>query len=161
MADSVSVDSRISNLGPNEVRFSEILENESNKVKTSQRIPRMASRVFLPRLITRDYPYHQSSNRVQVFNKHKRVIFRLFIKDWFHVILRVPTYISGPLIIFFWYLMIWAFAWIYRLVDSSNFNLDKDCGLGEPGIPLSMPAAYAFSLETCTTVGCEYSDGSC
>ena len=46
------------------------------------------------------------------------------------------------------------FAGIYMWVDS-NYKYD-DCGLGEPGSPIEWGTAFAFSLETCTTVGCKY-----
>jgi hypothetical protein len=128
----------------------------SDQHRLSQRIPRRRSQVRLPRLITRDYPYNQSSNRVQVFNENSKAIFKLYVRDWFHVMLRVSWYISFFCIIIVWYLMIWVFAAIFVLVDSNTFNRNKDCGLGEPGIPITMATAYAFSLETCTTVGCEY-----
>jgi len=83
-------------------------------------------------------------------------VISLFIKDWFHFLLRVPWFISVPIVILIWVAMIVVFASIYWYVDSNNANLDKDCGLGESGMPISIAAAYAFSLETCTTVGCEY-----
>jgi len=152
MADSVE-DSKIR--AQARVRFDSLEAEMNNRdhVSSSQRIHRQASKVFLPRLIPRDYPYHQSSNRVQVFNQHRDQIFRLAIKDWFHVILRMKSYVSFPIFVAIWYGMIWVFALVFTMVDSSNFNRDKDCGLAEPGIPITLSAAYAFSLETCTTVG--------
>ena len=166
MMDSVANSKRsmLSNDSSKEVRFKIEASNDESRIgdehfqqqqRSSRRIPRRMSQVYLPRLITRDYPFHQSSNCVQVFPKHAKKLFWLYVKDWFHVSLRVPAYISFPAFLLFWYLMIWVFAATYRMVDSSNVNLDKDCGLGEPGIPITMASAYAFSLETTTTVGCE------
>jgi len=125
----------------------------SSSIHPSERIPRYSSQVYLPRMITRDYPYEQSSNRVQVFNENSKAIVSLFVKDWFHVLLRMRWYISFPVFIVGWYLMIWVFAAVFVWIDGSNVNRNRDCGLGEPGIPLTISAAYAFSLETCTTVG--------
>ena len=68
----------------------------------------------------------------------------------------MKSYVSFPIFVAIWYGMIWVFALVFTRVDSSYFNRDKDCGLAEPGIPITLSAAYAFSLETCTTVGCEY-----
>lgn len=160
MTDSVD-DSKLSFNDSKAVKFSQRSKDDSSQVgnrsmRQSSRIRRQASKVFLPRLITRDYPYHQSSNRVQVFPKHQKAVFRLYIKTYFYVLLRVPFIYSFPILMLIWYLMIWVFAFIYQLVDSNNFNLNKDCGLGDPGVVITIHTAYAFSLETCTTVGCEY-----
>jgi len=139
--------------GPSERKIETNRPHYSDQLVLSQRIARRKSQVSLPRLITRDYPYNQSSNRVQVFNENSKAIFWLYVRDWFHVMLRVPWYFSFFCVIFVWYLMIWVFAAVFVLVDSNTFNRNKDCGLGEPGIPITMATAYAFSLETCTTVG--------
>jgi hypothetical protein len=119
----------------------------------SRRIQRMQSQVYLPRLIKRNYPFYQSSNRVQIFTENKKPTYRLYLKDWFHVGLRMSWYVSFPAFIVVWYALIWVFAILYHLIDSSPNNIAKECGLGEPNIPISLATAYAFSLETCTTVG--------
>lgn len=159
MTGSSVDDSKVSVDDSKEVRFSQRSKDNSNigdsAIRLSSRIRRQKSQVFLPRLITRDYPYHQSSNRVQVFPKNQKAIFRLFVKDYFHVLLRIPFCYSFPIFLFIWYLMVWVFALIYQAIDGSNFNLNRDCGLGDPGVPITINTAYAFSLETCTTVGCE------
>lgn len=46
-------------------------------------------------------------------------------------------------------IIVWAF--IYVMVDRSDPQ--KTCGLGANGNPIEFHAAFAFSLETCTTVG--------
>lgn len=141
--------------GPRNVRFDRSAEKGDSPPEsyTTNRIPRHKSQVFLPRLITRDYPFNQSSNRVQVLNANIEKLIPLYFKDWFHVMLRIRWYwsLSGFLLV--WYFMIWFFAWIYVGVDGAGKNREKNCGLGDPGVPLTMSAAYAFSLETCTTVG--------
>jgi len=130
--------------------------NHNTKNPPIQRISRLKSRVFLPRLIPRNFPFDQSSNGVQIFNEHKHVIWGLLRRDWFHAMLRIPGWLSLLGIVLVWVLMIFVFAFIYMAIDSSTHNLKKNCGLGEPSEPIQFPAAYAFSLETCTTVGCEY-----
>eukprot|EP00522_Entomoneis_paludosa_P016587 CAMPEP_0172452828 /NCGR_PEP_ID=MMETSP1065-20121228/10367_1 /TAXON_ID=265537 /ORGANISM="Amphiprora paludosa, Strain CCMP125" /LENGTH=360 /DNA_ID=CAMNT_0013204949 /DNA_START=118 /DNA_END=1200 /DNA_ORIENTATION=+ len=47
--------------------------------------------------------------------------------------------------------MILIFAGFYVWQDNQNPN--KNCGLGEEGQPIAFGPAFAFSLETCTTVG--------
>jgi len=122
-------------------------------VPKSKRILRMMSQVYLPRLITRDYPYNQSSNRVEIVNENTNPLWGLLIKDWFHVLLRLPSWISLPAFIIIWYISIWVWAAIYQYISNKSSNFEKDCGLGSPNVTLSIMTAYAFSLETCTTVG--------
>lgn len=87
---------------------------------------------------------------------HKKCLRGLLIKDWFHVLLRLPSWISLPAFIIIWYISIWVWAAIYQYISNKSSNFEKDCGLGSPNVTLSIMTAYAFSLETCTTVGCEY-----
>ena len=112
------------------------------------------SQVYLPRLIARNLPYHQSRNNmaVQSLKNHSHV-YPLLLRDWFHVFLRLPTYFSVTLLLSVWTLFILIFAGIYVGIDTSN-NL-VNCGLGDPGFPITWGTAFAFSLETCTTVGCK------
>ena len=113
------------------------------------------SYVQLPRLVNRDMPFHQSRNRISVANeRHYSKIWRLFLEDWFHCLLRMPTYLSVPLLLGIWTAVILMFAAIYVYIDTSNKY--ADCGLGDPGIPIAWGTSFAFSLETCTTVGCKY-----
>jgi hypothetical protein len=127
--------------------------NDPPRRMKNKRIARNMSHVHLPRLITRDYPYNQSSSRVEIFNKNTKLLRTLLINDWFHILLRYPSWVSIPLCLVVWYTSIWVWAAIYVAVDGSDANLDRNCGLGDPGIPMSMGMAFAFSLETCTTVG--------
>lgn len=50
-----------------------------------------------------------------------------------------------------WTLFLLFFAGIYVLVDSRYIGID--CGLGKVPHPISFSGAFAFSLETTTTVG--------
>jgi hypothetical protein len=112
------------------------------------------SQVHLPRLIARNLPYHQSRNKMAVQSvKNHSHVYPLLLLDWFHVFLRLPTYFSVTLLLSIWTLFILIFAGIYVGIDTSN--IDLDCGLGSPGTPLAWGTAFAFSLETCTTVGCK------
>eukprot|EP00538_Stauroneis_constricta_P013167 CAMPEP_0119558454 /NCGR_PEP_ID=MMETSP1352-20130426/10797_1 /TAXON_ID=265584 /ORGANISM="Stauroneis constricta, Strain CCMP1120" /LENGTH=580 /DNA_ID=CAMNT_0007605823 /DNA_START=62 /DNA_END=1804 /DNA_ORIENTATION=+ len=107
---------------------------------------------FLPRLIARNLPYEQSKNKFSVYNNNRhRDIYRLYLLNWFHVLLRWSVYKSVPLLLCVWTICILFFAGIYCGID--NMNKDLDCGLGDPGVPIKWATAFAFSLETCTTVG--------
>jgi hypothetical protein len=116
------------------------------------------SSVFLPRLVERNLTYHQSKNNMSVNNINgKRMIWPLLLSDWFHVLLRVPFQFSIIGLLFLWTSMILLFAGFYVWVDKSYEN--ADCGLGDPGDPIAWGTAFAFSLETCTTVGCKFVAG--
>lgn len=118
-----------------------------------QQKQRSHSTVFLPRLVKRDLPYSQSRNRVSVKNSnhHNSGIYRLLVIDWFHVLLRIPVWVSITLLLATWTLVIVLFALLYVKIDETW--LEEDCGLGEPGRALQFGTSFAFSLETCTTVG--------
>jgi hypothetical protein len=104
------------------------------------------------RLVKRDYPFYQSSNRLQVSNQHMEFrLLNLLKNDWFHVFLRFPLGISILLFLSIWTGVIVIFAGLYMRIDA--LNADIDCGLGPVGEPISFGPAFAFSLETCTTVG--------
>ena len=114
---------------------------------------RSHSTVFLPRLVERDLSYNQSRNRVAVKNSNHRNlgIYRLLVLDWFHVFLRIPVWVSITLLLAIWTLVIVLFALLYVKIDKTW--LEEDCGLGEPNLPIAFGTSFAFSLETCTTVG--------
>jgi hypothetical protein len=108
-----------------------------------------------PRLIARDLPFYQSRNNYVVTNdNHHSGMYRLQLRDWFHVFLRWPVFLSLFFLLVIWTAIILCFAAIYRAIDTTN--KDTDCGLGDPGIPIAWGTSFAFSLETCTTVGCKY-----
>ena len=48
--------------------------------------------------------------------------------------------------------MVAVFALIYQKLDN-DFYIDEECGLGSSGNPIDFAGAFAFSLDTCTTVG--------
>lgn len=103
-----------------------------------------------PRLVLRNLPFAQSKNVIAVdipkIHSHLRGL-RLY--DWFHVFLRFGTLTSGLYLLGAWTIMILVFAGIYEAVDMAYPN---HCGLtGDSGVHLGV--YFAFSLETCTTVG--------
>jgi len=102
-----------------------------------------------PRLVLRNLPFHQSKNRVYVKHNQGLKIFLLLQHDWFHVLLRIPTWQSLPFLLAVWTSMIIVFAGLYVWVD--NRDPDIGCGLGANGSPIRFGPAFAFSLETCTT----------
>ena len=73
--------------------------------------------------------------------------------DWFHVLLRIPVWISVTALLVVWTVIIVLFALVYVKIDKAW--LQEDCGLGDPGVPIQFGTSFAFSLETATTVGCK------
>lgn len=102
----------------------------------------------LPRLVSRDRIFSQSSNQVRVQHKNDTRIFWLLIRyDWFHVFLRGSLFKSIILLLAIWTGMILAWASIYKAIDDNHPG--KNCGLGAPPETISFHGAFAFSLETC------------
>jgi len=109
-----------------------------------------------PRLIERNLPFHQSGQMYNIYNsfgKHKWTLIKfLFSSDYFHVMLRWPTSISMGCMVFLWTVFILIFAKLYMLAEKLSPALD--CGLGTSGSgEIPWHTAFAFSLETSTTVG--------
>ncbi|KAL7530704.1 hypothetical protein ACHAXR_003634, partial [Thalassiosira sp. AJA248-18] len=112
----------------------------------------------MERLVARDLPYHQSSNSLRVRHQMSKKkngaglrFFHWYIEDWFHVLLRLRTVVSSLLFVTIWTGVLLIFAGLYVAID--NQNPDEDCGLGSLGNPIQFNGAFAFSLETATTVG--------
>ncbi|GMI21115.1 hypothetical protein TeGR_g14970, partial [Tetraparma gracilis] len=126
------------------------------------------------RFVKRNLPFRQSSNTMNVsFVHQQRYLFgskflgdiflpnritQLKRMDWYHLYLRLPTYISFFLLLLVWTTSILCFTGIYIGVDS--FNPAVDCGLSGPGGTVTFNTAFAFSLETTTTVGYGLPGGS-
>ena len=104
-----------------------------------------------PRYIERNSSYGQSRNRVNITHNHGIKIFYLLRHDWFHVLLRRPTWQSIAILLATWTSLVIVFGALYMWVD--NQNPEIYCGLGAKNSPIEFGAAFAFSLETCTTVG--------
>ncbi|CAB9520489.1 rectifier potassium channel 2 [Seminavis robusta] len=106
----------------------------------------------IPRFVKRNLPNYQSKQKVSIENRHAENVRPLKYKNWFHVFLRWETKKSLTLLVLAWTLINLGFGLIYRAIDSIDPN--KDCGLAsQPGKVIGLPGAFAFSLETCTTVG--------
>ncbi|KAL3787090.1 hypothetical protein ACHAWO_008570 [Cyclotella atomus] len=111
----------------------------------------------MQRLVERDLPYHQSSNSLRIRHQSSKRntsglrFFHWYIEDWFHVLLRLRTVVSILMFVTIWTLFLLFFAGVYVLVDRKDPEID--CGLGKVPNPIHFSGAFAFSLETTTTVG--------
>lgn len=136
------------------VQFFEPSESSSvhNSGARYRTLTRSKSTVFLPRLIKRNLSFHQSMNRFSVRNINgEKQLLPLLTRDWFHVLLRFPFYISMIGLLSVWVSAILVWAGLYVYID--NRAPEVACGLGDVGMPIQWATAFAFSLETCTTVG--------
>ena len=105
-----------------------------------------------PRLVQRNLPFSQSKNRLSVMHNKGYEIVPLLKYDWFHVFLRLPSKISLFMLLSVWTGTVLIFAGFYMAYD--NINGQEVCRLGvTPEKTISFGAAFAFSVETCTTVG--------
>ena len=57
---------------------------------------------------------------------------------------------SAFILVLIWTMFLLIFAEVYVLIDSRE--VDIDCGLGKKGSPIDYTGAFAFALETTTTV---------
>jgi len=105
------------------------------------------------RLILRNLPFHQSRNVVSIRHSGKDALqmASLLKEDWLHVMLRLPTSVTMFGLLTIWAASIFVFAAIYQAVD--NAYEFTDCGLSSNFGKLSFGGFFAFSLQTCTTVG--------
>jgi hypothetical protein len=72
--------------------------------------------------------------------------------DLFHILLRRKLYVSLPLLLSIWTLAIAIFAGFYYVTDRSVEG-SSVCSLFADSGPIGYQGAFAFSLQTCTTVG--------
>lgn len=138
----VDVDVETGNAQTTPVGLEKTVSNATNRKKP---IPE------IPRLVLRDLPAFQSRNRFFVKQKLTRELWWLLRHDWFHVILNRPAPVAVFILLIIWTLMILLFAVIYIRLDKNSS--EEFCGLGQENDPILFGAAFAFSLETCTTVG--------
>jgi hypothetical protein len=136
--------------------------NNNNCTSSSKDRHRRISQVVLPRMVHRNLPFFQSRNNVRMKNSDTKLLWRLMILDWFHSLLRLPAYLSISFLLFLWILLVIFYAAIYWYLDNIQYG-NIDCGLGPTlstqgtaNIPIVFMGAFAFSLETCTTVGCKF-----
>lgn len=108
----------------------------------------------IPRLVHRNLPFKQSRQEIAVENKTDFRSFkvqRILSQDWYHVFLRQSAWFSICLLLIIWTFFIIIFALIYQKIDRDTTI--EMCRLGPKGQPIDFSGAFAFSLETCTTVG--------
>ena len=126
-----------------------VQENSIEDSTTPQ--PASTAKAF-PRLVQRNLPFFQSKNKVSVIHNKGVEIAPLLRHDWFHVFLRLPSKYSLFMLLSAWTGAVLLFAGIYMAYD--NLNDQETCRLGiSHEEPLEFGAAFAFSVETCTTVG--------
>ena len=107
----------------------------------------------LPRLVLRDRPFFQSGNKLFIqHNKQGFKILKLLRHNWFHYFLRFPTKWSLLVLMSFWTIVIVIFAGLYMIYDRADNQVACQLGVSADE-PMLFGAAFAFSLETCTTVG--------
>lgn len=105
-----------------------------------------------PPLVRRNLPFDQSKNVIQVkHNQATTKISSLLRHDFFHVLLRLPVWANTLFLLCLWTIIILVFAGAYVAVDRSDQH--TICSIGLQGEPVNYYTAFAFSLETCTTVG--------
>lgn len=128
-------------------------DNRTTKTTPSGRTLRV---VDLPRMVHRNLPFHQSQNSVRMKNSSKGTkLWKLIFADWFHALLRLPSYVSVGFLLLLWTLLITFFGFVYWYLDNIQYS-SLDCGLRTTAeTKLAFMGAVAFSLETVTTVGCK------
>jgi len=108
----------------------------------------------IPRMVDRDLNFHQSRNKMNIHNLNSnRYLWRLQLKDWFHTLLRLHAGVSVSVLLCLWTIIVAVFAALYWYEDNVHYQI-VDCGLGITDTEsISFSGAFAFSLETATTVG--------
>ena len=125
----------------------------ANMLPSSSLVPSKTVFSTKHRLVKRNLPFFQSENALRVASQHAEIrLFALLTKDWFHVVLRMNLWLSLLVLLSIWTVAIIVFAGIYMRIDRAQPHVN--CGLGVIGSPIEFAPAFAFSLETCTTVGC-------
>ena len=106
----------------------------------------------LPRLVDRGLAFHQSPNKVHLRHNQGWNIYRLLRFNWFHVMLRWPSKYSFTFLVTAWTGQILFFALLY--VWNDEVHRGGRCVLGGAnGEVIGWAGAFAFSLQTCNTVG--------
>lgn len=103
---------------------------------------------FPPRLLPRDYPFHQSSGKLNLCVTMPTVAAKLMQYDIYHLVTSAPTRLVVLLVILVYCVTVLFFTLLYALCDWT----DVTCQLGVDG-PVTFQAAFAFAVETQTTVG--------
>jgi hypothetical protein len=125
--------------------------DDSDFLRSTQR-----ANITTRRILERNLPFHQSKNTLSIGNHNKSALKKMawfiYHHDWFHLYLRLPTYASVLIFLSLWTSMILVFAGLYIAIDKSH---PGDCGLSftDDDGSIKYGSAFAFSLETTTTVG--------
>ena len=110
--------------------------------------PRSAARDLSQlRLLRRDAPFHQSSGKIYMHRTGAAM--RLALHDSFHVALSMPAILLFTTCITGYTLLMLAWAGLYVALDHPGVY----CGIGPLGQYPSFYHAFAFSMETMTTIG--------
>jgi hypothetical protein len=112
-----------------------------------------------PRYVHRNLPDHQSRNMVAVIHNQGWRIGKLVRHDLFHFLLRRKLYVTLPFLLLIWTLVILTFAGLYFAADR-KIEGNNVCSLFGAAGPITFQGAFAFSLQTCTTVGYTLPAGS-
>lgn len=112
----------------------------------------------IPRYVERNLPFSQSRNKVAVYHNQGFRIGRLVRHDLFHILLRLKLYISLTMLLFVWTVAVVLFAALYLGIDRRD--VDTTCSLFGVNGPINFHGAFAFSLQTTTTVGYTLPAGS-
>lgn len=100
------------------------------------------------RLVRRDAPFFQSSGRIYMHRNH-HLLDRLALADPFHVGLSMPIWLLVMLCLVVYTLVMLVFSGLYILLDNPSVH----CGIAPEGVWPSFYQAFAFSMETMTTIG--------
>ena len=99
------------------------------------------------RLLRRDAPFHQSNGHIYMHRKGAST--RLALNDAFHVMLAMPWLLLTLLCVSMYTGLMVTFALFYMALDHPGLN----CGIGLAYEYPSFYHAFAFSMETMTTIG--------
>lgn len=139
---------------PNEHLHKDTLPPHTNYVREDK-----YTRAPLNRLVVRDMPFHQSSNSLRTRHQFTAPLRNFqgpgffYRADWFHICLHLRTEISLLFLVALWTSVILIYACLYMYVDDHYVGVS--CGLSSTDVDegISFNGAFAFSLETATTVG--------
>jgi hypothetical protein len=126
--------------------------NNNDTIRTTTATT-MPSSTTTRRFIERNLAFHQSKNvmNVRAFGRDYWEMVMLLKEDWFHFTLRRHTLLSVTVILSVWTISVGIFAGLYQFID--NYYEFQDCGLSSSFGKLTYGGFFAFSLETCTSVG--------
>ena len=110
------------------------------------------------RLVRRDAPFRQSSGKIFMMRSGLRLrqLRLIALSDWFHVLLESRMTVIVALTTALYTSIIIIFAAMYMAIDGKQ----SSCGLAAPGTDLDLHTAFAFSVETMTTIGYGLPHGS-